>query len=98
MDNSNLYASKCSALKDELAEIVARFPQADLPFEDFYRHASQLHEELLQKTDVATITLRHRHNIDELQELFLIYADSVKALLLAVNLKAFSSFSHFGSR
>ena len=98
MDDSNLYASKCSALRTELSEIVSRFPQTDLPFEDFYRHASQLHEELLQKTDVATINLRHLHNIDELQELFLIYADSVKALLLAVNLKAFSSYSHLGSR
>ena len=98
MDDSNLYASKCSALRTELSEIVSRFPQTDLPFEDFYRHASQLHEELLQKTDVATINLRHLHNIDELQELFLIYADSVKALLLAVNLKAFSSHSHLGSR
>ena len=98
MDDSNLYASKCSALRTELSEIVSRFPQTDLPFEDFYRHASQLHEELLQKTDVATINLRHLHNVDELQELFLIYADSVKALLLAVNLKAFSSYSHLGSR
>ena len=91
MADSTILTSATSTLKNELEQVLSRFP-ADLTT-DFWRIASSVHEELLARTDLAIIHLRQVNNILDASPLLQVYSYALTTLLLMVNLRAFVSLT-----
>ena len=91
MADSTILTSATSTLKNELEQVLSRFP-ADLTT-DFWRIASSVHEELLARTDLAIIHIRQVDNIFDASQLLQIYSYALTTLLLMVNLRAFVSIT-----